>query len=99
MNETKDLDLSRPEAVAVLYNRIVAASANVCRPWNYDSTGAKVAWDACRDATISHTVASLNFPSLNSYYMTKTGQGRSTRRPTTSSGGSLAEMRVRTSAQ
>jgi UrcA family protein len=74
--KVKDLDLSRPETVAVLYNRIVAASTNVCKPWNYDSTGAKVAWDACRDATISHTVASLNLPSLNSYYVTKTGQGQ-----------------------
>jgi len=69
----KGLDLSRPNDVAVLYSRIVAASVNVCKPWNAGSTGVKVTWDACRDATVSHTVKSLNVASLTSYYMAKIG--------------------------
>lgn len=72
----KGPDLSRPEAVTVLYDRIVAASVQVCRPWNAESAGVKAAWDSCRDATVSHTVESLNLHLLTSYHLTKTGQSR-----------------------
>jgi UrcA family protein len=71
--KVKDLDLSRPADVVILYNRIYAAAVSVCKPWHGDSTGAKVAWDSCRDATVSATVAKANLPALTAYYVTRTG--------------------------
>ena len=60
----KDLDLSRPEGIDTLYQRIWAAAVYVCKPYNGDTSGSKVAWDSCRDATIAYTVARFNVPAL-----------------------------------
>ena len=69
----RDLDLSRPAAVAKLYERIRAAARNVCRPYNPGETGTKGTWDRCRDATLARTVDRLNLPALTTYYSTKVG--------------------------
>ena len=60
----KDLDLSRPEGIDTLYHRIWAAAVYVCKPYNADISGGKLAWDSCRDATIAHIVARFNLPAL-----------------------------------
>ena len=60
----KDLDLSRPEGIDTLYQRIWAAAVYVCKPYNADISGSKLAWDSCRDATIAYSVARFNVPAL-----------------------------------
>jgi UrcA family protein len=70
----KDLDLSRPDNIRILYKRIWAAATYVCKPYNGDQAGSKVAWDSCRDATITYTVARFNVPALEDYYLTTTNR-------------------------
>ncbi len=38
----KDLDLSRPDNIRILYKRIWAAATHVCKPYNGDQAGSKV---------------------------------------------------------
>lgn len=70
----KDLDLSRPDDIRILYKRIWAAATYVCKPYNGDQAGSKVAWDSCRDATIARTVARFNVPALKDYYLATTSR-------------------------
>src|SRR5258708_19309645 len=65
----KDLDLSRPDNIRILYKRIWAAATHVCKPYNGDQAGSKVAWDSCRDATIAYPVAHFHVPALKDPYL------------------------------
>ncbi len=69
----RDLDLSKPAAVAQLYERLRAAATNVCKPYNSGEAGTKGTWDRCRDATLAYSVDRLDLPALTTYYSMKVG--------------------------
>jgi UrcA family protein len=64
-----DLDLSKVDGAAVLYNRLRQAAAIVCRPPESRSLGmAATQYRVCVDHAIAGAVASVGSPMLSQYY-------------------------------
>jgi UrcA family protein len=64
-----DLDISKPEGAAMLYNRLRQAAALVCRPLDSRPLGmAATQYGVCVDHAIASAVASVGSPMLSQYY-------------------------------
>ena len=69
----RDLNLSSPEGVAVLYRRINSAAQEVCgSPDRYDLSQLKL--QICVKDAVSRAIAQVNNPMLTSLYQAKTGK-------------------------
>jgi UrcA family protein len=68
-----DLDVSRPQGAAVLYDRIRAAAEQVCSPLGASRLAARTYLDACIDKAISEAVTTVDQPALSSLYSAKRG--------------------------
>jgi UrcA family protein len=64
-----DLDISKVEGAAMLYNRLRQAAAIVCRPLESRTLGmAATQYQVCVDHAIAGAVASVGSPMLSQYY-------------------------------
>ena len=66
-----DLDLSRSEGAAVLYQRLDGAAKAVCAPLDRD-LARYTAFKACVKGALSTAVAKVDQPALTAYYEEKT---------------------------
>jgi UrcA family protein len=73
-----DLNLSNPQGAAQLYNRIVAAAHQVCKPVDLDirELGAVSQRDACLHKAIADAVTDVGKPELLAVYNAKNAQPR-----------------------
>ena len=78
-----DLDLSRSEGAAVLYQRLNGAAETVCAPLDDRGVGRHMRFRACVQSAISTAVAKVDRPALTTYYEAKTYQARTNRRNAT----------------
>lgn len=68
-----DLDLSRSQGAAVLYQRLKVAAETVCFPFDDDLTLARQRiYKACVQSAISTAVAKVHRPALTAYYEANT---------------------------
>lgn len=68
-----ELDLTKPQAVEVLYKRIRFAAELVCQRQFAKEVGAgRVLWKKCTSAAISQAVADIDAPALTQLYAAKT---------------------------
>jgi UrcA family protein len=67
-----DLDLSRIDGAATLYNRIRLAANQVCAPLESRDLGLLVKDRACVDKAIADAVANVNRPLLSQYHQLHT---------------------------
>jgi UrcA family protein len=71
----RDLDLSKPEGVATLYQRIERSARLVCTdsssPWD---AGRVATMQRCYDAAIQDAVSAINQPQLTAFHQAKTGK-------------------------
>jgi len=67
-----DLDLSRSEGVAVLYQRAQEAAETVCAPLNAAELARHMRFKACVNTAISAAVTKADIPALTAYYEAKT---------------------------
>jgi UrcA family protein len=74
-----DLNLSNPQAVAVLFGRIRIAAAQVCAEFDSHSVNQIAQYHGCVDDAIAGAVSSVNQPALSSLYSEKTGKSIPTR--------------------
>jgi UrcA family protein len=68
-----DLDVSRPQDAAVLYDRIRGAAEKVCSPYEAGGFAAKMHLDACINKAISKAVTTVDAPALSRVYSAKMG--------------------------
>ena len=73
-----DLDLSRSEAAAVLYERLDGAAEAVCAPLDDRALGRHMSFKACVQAAISAAVAKIDRPALTAYHEAKTNRRNAT---------------------
>jgi UrcA family protein len=66
-----DLDVSQPHGAAVLYSRIVAASEQLCAPFNRSDMMMARKMRECVDGTVARTITSANIPALTTVYEAK----------------------------
>ena len=59
-----DLNLSTADGVRVLYQRLKAASRNVCRAYEGRELARVSSWRACYDEALTGAVTQLNIPNL-----------------------------------
>jgi UrcA family protein len=69
-----DLDVSRPQAAAVLYGRIRAAAESVCSPFDGTGLSAKVRLDACVKKAVADAVTAVDRPALFAVHSAKLGK-------------------------
>jgi UrcA family protein len=71
----RDLDLSKPEGVATLYQRIERSARLVCTdsssPWD---AGRVATMQRCYEAAIQDAVSAINRPQLTAFHQSKTGK-------------------------
>jgi UrcA family protein len=67
-----DLDLSRNQDVAVLYNRLRAAAETVCAPLDDRQIAWHMNFTKCVKSLISSAVTKVDRPALTAYYMDQT---------------------------
>jgi UrcA family protein len=71
----RDLDLSKPEGVATLYQRIERSARLVCTdsssPWD---AGRVATMQRCYEAAIQDAVSAINQPQLTAFHQSKTGK-------------------------
>jgi UrcA family protein len=73
-----ELDLSRSEGAAVLYQHLKGAAERVCAPLDERSLVRQMSYTACVRDAISAAVAKVNQPTLNAYYEAKTHRRNAT---------------------
>jgi UrcA family protein len=66
-----DLNLERSEGIAVLYQRLQTAAAQVCRPSNARDLGVMTSSNGCVASATAHAIVSINNPALTSYYKSR----------------------------
>ena len=66
-----DLDLSRSEGAAVLYQRLNGAAETVCAPLDGRHLGRHMSFKACVQAAISAALAKVDQRALAAYYEAK----------------------------
>ncbi len=66
-----DLDLSRTQGAAVLYQRLKGAAETVCAPLNDRDLGRNAAFKACVQRAVSAAVANVDQATLTAYYNMK----------------------------
>jgi UrcA family protein len=69
-----DLDLTRPEGIAPLYQRIQSAAQNVCAPFESRDLAQRVQWRECVRSSISRAIAEVNVPALTAYADARNGR-------------------------
>jgi UrcA family protein len=69
-----DLNLAKPEGVARLYRRIVAAAQQVCDSRQGRSLQAQAQDSICTKESIARAVAAVDQPTLTALHAVKTGQ-------------------------
>ena len=70
-----DLDLSKAEGAATLFNRIKGAAKTVCQAHSTGKTPAeKQRYAACLEFAVSNAVTRVNEPVLNDYVVSRMGQ-------------------------
>jgi UrcA family protein len=69
-----DLDVSRPQGITALYQRIASAARQVCEPFSERDPSQVVRSHMCMDQAITRAVGRLNIPALTSYHLVKTGR-------------------------
>ena len=71
----RDLDLSKPDGVATLYQRIERSARLVCTdsssPWD---AGRVATMQRCYEAAIQDAVSNINQPQLTAFHQAKTGK-------------------------
>jgi UrcA family protein len=68
-----DLDISTSQGVAVLYNRIRAASEGLCAPFEQPSRAITFRWKVCVKQAIAGAVANFDRPALTAVFAAKYG--------------------------
>jgi UrcA family protein len=68
-----DLDVSRPQDAAVLYDRIRGAAEKVCSPYEAGGFAAKMHLDACINEAISKAVTTVDVPALSRVHSARMG--------------------------
>jgi UrcA family protein len=67
-----DLDLSRTQGAAALYNRLRAAAETLCAPLDDRQLARHLKFNNCVKSAISAAVAKVDRPALTAYYYYKT---------------------------
>jgi len=67
-----DLDLSRSEGVAVLYQRLRGAARTLCEPLNARDLEMQMNFRTCLQSAISAAVADIDRDALSTYYEAQT---------------------------
>jgi len=67
-----DLNLSRSEGAAVLYQRLKGAAETVCAPLDDRDVVRHMSHKACVHSAISTAVAKIDQPAMTAYYAAKT---------------------------
>ena len=75
-----DLDLSRVEGAATLYQRLRLAAETVCADVGSKDLASAARAKSCISEAISTAVAQINRPVLNAYYRSKLGIGNAAMR-------------------
>jgi UrcA family protein len=70
-----DLDVSRPQGIAILYRRIESAARGVCGHVSERELSQAIRWHVCLDEAIARAVSTVSLPALTRYYRVKTGLG------------------------
>jgi len=73
-----DLDLSRSEGAAVLYQRLRSAAETVCAPLDDRGVARHMSFKACVQGAISTAVARVDRPELTAYYEARANRGNAT---------------------
>jgi UrcA family protein len=68
-----ELNASSAQGAAVLYNRIRAASAEVCSPLDHGDLASKMHRKACMQRAIVDAVSQVNQPALTAVYNARNG--------------------------
>jgi UrcA family protein len=63
----RDLNLSCPEGVAALYQRVSHAAAQVCAPLESREVARMSTWKSCVNGALSRAIATINVPALSAY--------------------------------
>lgn len=66
-----DLDLSRSQGAALLYQRLRAAAEAVCARLDDDQLGRHMAFKSCVQGAIGRAVAGVDRPALTAYHRTQ----------------------------
>jgi UrcA family protein len=66
-----DLNLQRPDGVAVLYQRLHTAATQACEPASPRDLGPMTSSEGCVAAAIARAIANINIPALTSYYKSR----------------------------
>jgi UrcA family protein len=69
-----DLNVSRPQGIAILYRRIESAARRVCGNVSERELSQAIRWHVCLDDAIARAVRSVSLPALTTYYRVKTGR-------------------------
>jgi UrcA family protein len=69
-----DLDVSRPQGIAILYRRIESAAREVCGSVSERELSQAIRWHVCLDQAITRAVSGISIPALTSYHMVKAGR-------------------------
>jgi UrcA family protein len=72
-----DLDLTRSEAAAVLYQRLAVAAETVCTSLEGRDLAGQMRFRGCVETAIGSAIAKVDRPVLTTYYKTRTN-GRHT---------------------
>lgn len=67
-----DLDLTRSEGVAVLYQRLEAAAKSVCASLDARDLTSQAHFKGCVESAIDSAVAKVDRPALTAYYKART---------------------------
>ena len=70
-----DLDISRVQGAAVLYQRLQAAAKSACTDFTTKDLLSAATTRTCISEALSNAVAQVNRPVLNAYYRSKLGIG------------------------
>ena len=67
-----DLDLTRSEGAAVLYQRLAGAAKTVCTSLEGRDLASQMRFKSCVDTAIGSAIAKVDRPVLTAYYKTRT---------------------------
>ena len=67
-----DLDLTRSEAVVVLYQRLQAAAKTVCASLDARDLASQMSFKGCVETAIGSAVAKVDRPALTAYHKART---------------------------
>jgi UrcA family protein len=70
----EDLNLTKPQGIQVLYQRIVSAAIEVCDNRDHRSLKAVAEDQHCKERSIARAVAGIDLPELTALHLAKTGR-------------------------